>query len=127
MVGMGVASFSHVSGVHFQNADSWENYVGALRRDELPIARALPITDHQRLIREVILQLKLGRLDLGYFRAKFGKQVTEVFSEAIGSLSAEGLAEVRGDELRLSREGLLRVDSLLPRFFEPQFRNIRYT
>jgi len=71
--------------------------------------------------------LKLGRLDLGYFRAKFGKQITEVFSEAIGSLLAEGLTEVRGDELRLSREGLLRVDSLLPRFFEPQFRNIRYT
>jgi len=127
MVGMGVASFSHLSGVHFQNADSWESYVGALQQGELPIARALPITDHQRLIREMILQLKLGRLDMGYFRAMFGTEITEGFSEAIGSLSAEGLAEVRGDELRLSREGLLKVDSLLPRFFEPQFRNIRYT
>jgi oxygen-independent coproporphyrinogen-3 oxidase len=127
MVGMGVASFSHVSGVHFQNADLWESYVGALQRDELPIARALPITDRQRLIRELILQLKLGRLEMGYFRTKFGIRITEIFPEAIGLLAAEGLAEVRGDELRLSREGLLRVDSLLPRFFEPQFRNIRYT
>ena len=28
---------------------------------------------------------------------------------------------------RLTREGLLRVDSLLPRFFEPEHRGIRYT
>jgi len=27
----------------------------------------------------------------------------------------------------LSRDGLLRVDSLLPRFFKPEHTNIRYT
>ena len=32
-----------------------------------------------------------------------------------------------GDDIRLSRDGLLRVDSLLPRFFEPEHRGIRYT
>ena len=40
------------------------------------------------------------------------------------------LAYVSGrvdDELRLTRNGLLRVDSLLPRFFEPEFRSVRYT
>ncbi len=127
MIGMGVASFSHLSGVHFQNADSWEDYVGALQRGELPLARALPMTDRQRLIRELILQLKLGRIEMDYFRTKFGAEVSEVFSDAIASLASEGLAEVSADELRLSREGLLRVDSLLPRFFEPQFHNIRYS
>jgi oxygen-independent coproporphyrinogen-3 oxidase len=126
MIGMGVASFSFLGGVHFQNADSWDDYVGALQSSQLPLARALPITDRQRLIRELILQLKLGRVPLAYFRTKFGTQIADVFSEAVGSLAAEGLAEVRSDELRLTREGLLRVDSLLPRFFEPQFRNIRY-
>ena len=42
-------------------------------------------------------------------------------------LVAEGWASVDGDDIRLSREGLLRVDSLLPRFFEPEHRGIRYT
>jgi oxygen-independent coproporphyrinogen-3 oxidase len=34
---------------------------------------------------------------------------------------------VEGDDVRLTRDGLLRVDSLLPRFFEPEHRGIRYT
>ena len=36
-------------------------------------------------------------------------------------------SELDGDLLRLSRAGLLRVDALLPLFFEPEFRGIRYT
>ena len=39
----------------------------------------------------------------------------------------EGMAAVTGDEVRLTRKGLLRADTLLPRFFEPEHRGIRYT
>jgi oxygen-independent coproporphyrinogen-3 oxidase len=127
LVGTGVASFGHFQGVHYQNVDKWEDYIGALDRGELPIHRALPLTDHQRLIREMILQLKTGKLDAGYFRNKFGAQIVREFAEAWSSLVAEGYASVDGDTIRLTKEGLLRVDSLLPRFFEPEFRNIRYT
>ena len=50
MIGTGVASFSHFDGVHFQNTDEWEAYTTSLlERGELPLARALSITDHQRL------------------------------------------------------------------------------
>ena len=45
MFGTGVASFGHVHGVHFQNVDRWEDYVGRmLDRGELPLNRALPVT-----------------------------------------------------------------------------------
>jgi oxygen-independent coproporphyrinogen-3 oxidase len=37
------------------------------------------------------------------------------------------MTEAAGDGVRLTRAGLLRVDGLLPRFFEPEHRNIRYT
>jgi len=128
MIGTGVASFSHASGVHFQNIDSWEGYVGALLdRNELPIARALPITDHQRLIRELVLQLKLGRIDAGYFRGKFGVEIADAFGEAFQSLIDDGFAAIDGDDIRLTRPGLLQVDGLLPRFYEPRFQNVRYT
>jgi len=127
LVGTGVASFSHVGGVHYQNVDRWEDYVGAVERGELPLARALPITPHQRLIRELILQLKLGRVDLGYFRDKFGVSVSDEFAGAIQSITDDGFGGVSGDTLRLTRDGLLRVDGLLPRFFEPENRDVRYT
>ncbi len=127
MVGTGVASFSHVGGVHYQNVDGWDEYVSSLDRGELPIGRALPVTSHQRLIRELVLQLKTGRLDAGYFREKFDAEIATTFSDAFASLVSDGMAEVDRDYVRLTRRGLLCVDALVPRFFEPEFQNTRYT
>ena len=127
MIGAGVASFSYLNGVHFQNLDSWDDYVGAIDRGELPIARALPVTDRQRLIREMILQMKLGRIDAKYFRDKFATEITDVFATEFASLVDQGWATIDGDQVSLTRDGLLRVDALLPRFFEPEHRDIRYT
>src|SRR3954468_14225020 len=127
LVATGVASFGHFQGVHYQNLDSWETYIAALDRDELPVNRALPVTDHQRLIREMILLMKTGKLDAGYFRRKFEADIFNDFKEGFDSLVSEGVASISGDQLRLTREGLLKVDTLLPRFFEPEHRGIRYT
>lgn len=127
MLGVGVASFSHLAGMQFQNFDDWNEYLAALQDGKLPISRALPVTKHQSLIRELVLQLKLGCVDAGYFRSKFAVEITDVFSEPLDSLASDDMLTVQGDDIRLTRAGLLRVDSLLPAFFEPQFRNIRYT
>lgn len=127
MVGTGVASFSHFQGVHYQNVDTWEEYVARLQGGALPINRALKTTARQRLIREMILQLKLGHIDAGYFRDKFGEEIVREFREQWQELEREGLARVEGDQVSLTRQGLLRADSLLHRFFEPEYRNIRYT
>src|SRR5262249_25419611 len=98
-----------------------------LQQGQLPLNRALPLTPRQKLIREMILQLKTGQIDAGYFRAKFGIEILQEFADAFGSLVEEEFATIQSDEIGLTREGLLRVDSLLPRFFEPEFLNIRYT
>ncbi len=127
LVGTGVASFSHVGGVHFQNVDSWERYIERVGRGELPVARAFPATPHQLLIREMILQLKTGRIDPAYFRSKFGVDVLDEFGDAFKSINAEGYADTSGDVVRLNQKGLLRVDALLPRFFESEHRSVRYT
>jgi oxygen-independent coproporphyrinogen-3 oxidase len=42
MLGTGVASFSHLSGVHFQNKDRWDEYLAGVQGGALPISRALP-------------------------------------------------------------------------------------
>src|SRR6516162_8878358 len=79
MFGTGVASFGHVNGVHLQNVDQWEQYIGMLAEGRLPLGRALPVKSDELLIRELILQLKTGRLDLNYFRDKFGVDVLKRF------------------------------------------------
>jgi oxygen-independent coproporphyrinogen-3 oxidase len=127
MFGTGVASFGHVHGVHLQNVDRWEDYVGMLDRGELPLGRALPVQPRELLIREMILQLKTGRLEADYFRRKFGSDILKDFAEAFRSLAEQGELNLTDDGVELTRQGLLHVDRLLPVFFEPQHRNARYT
>src|SRR4051794_3375378 len=128
MAGLGVASFGHVNGVHLQNKDTWEAYSEAIQRGELPLGRAYRPTDDERMRREMILQLKLGRLRPAYFAEKYGVDILDLFAAPFASLRAEGyLADATPERLTLTRDGLLRVDSLLPRFFRPEHANIRYT
>jgi len=128
MAGLGVASFGHMNGVHVQNRDTWETYSETVLRGELPLGRAYRPTSEERMRRELILQLKKGRLDSAYFAAKYGVDLVQHFAPQWASLRAEGyLAEAGAREVRLTRDGLGRVDSLLPRFFLPEHTNIRYT
>ena len=128
MVGLGVASFGHINRVHMQNKDTWESYSDAVRRGEIPLSRAYRPTDEERMIRELVLQLKLGSVRPRYFFDKYGVDVLSRFRGEIASLEAEGyLAEANEQTLALTRSGLLRVDTLLPRFFRPEHVGIRYT
>jgi len=128
MAGLGVASFGHVNGVHIQNKDTWEAYSEAIDRGELPLARAYRPTDDERMRRELVLQLKLGRLRPAYFTEKYAVDILREFAAPFASLRDDGyLTRADADAVALSRDGLLRVDSLLPRFFRPEHTNIRYT
>ena len=128
LIGLGVASFGHVNGVHMQNLDTWEKYSAAIDRDDLPLGRAYRPTVEERLIREFVLQLKRGTLDPGYFAAKYGVDVLDRFADGLASLKSAGyLARADQERIALTRGGLLRVDVLLPRFFLPQHTGIRYT
>ncbi|RMG34144.1 MAG: coproporphyrinogen III oxidase family protein [Planctomycetota bacterium] len=127
LLAIGVSSFGHLQGVHYQNEDELQNYLQAVRSDRLPIRRALRPTRHQLLIREFVLQMKEGRIDADYFRRKFGVNVIDEFRQALENQRAAGFLEFDEDGVRLTRRGLLQVDSLLPEYFEPQHRAIRYT
>jgi oxygen-independent coproporphyrinogen-3 oxidase len=127
MFGTGVASFGHVGGVHVQNVDQWEDYVGHLNKGELPLGRALPVQPKELLIREMILQLKTGRLDRAYFQRKFDADILEAFADGFSELAGDGWLETNDSGVELTRKGLLQIDRLLPRFFEPRHRTSRYT
>jgi oxygen-independent coproporphyrinogen-3 oxidase len=128
LVGLGVASFGHVNGVHMQNLDTWEKYSAAIERDEIPLGRAYRPTVEERLIREFVLQLKRGAVAPGYFTAKYGVDVLDRFADGLASLRTSGyLSRADRETIALTRDGLLRVDVLLPRFFLPQHAGIRYT
>lgn len=126
LIGLGVASFSHIGGTHFQNQHDFEPYLGALREGRLPVYRALTPTNEERLIRELVLQFKLGRISRNYFQRKFGIDVLARFAAPLAELQSWGALLVDGDWLRLTRDGLLQVDRLVHEFFLPEHRTARY-
>lgn len=126
LLGLGVASFSHVGGTHFQNQHNFEPYCAEVAAGRLPIYRALTPTAEERLIRELVLQFKLGHVRESYFVQKFGVSLEERFAGPLGRWREWGYLSREGDELRLSREGLLQADRLVHEFFLPQHRDARY-
>ena len=83
-------------------------YLRRLDQGELPLHRALTPTGEERLIRELILQLKLGRVRTGYFRNKFQVDILERFAGPIGELAGEGYLTASPEELELSRRACCR-------------------
>jgi oxygen-independent coproporphyrinogen-3 oxidase len=127
LLATGIASFGHVSGVHYQNRPEWEGYCSALEQGQLPLNRAFFPTAYQRLVREMILQLKRGDLDPEYFQNKFGVDIRTTWQSVWAEYVAAGWVELSPARIQLTRQGLLRVDGLLPAFFEKAHRDVRYT
>jgi oxygen-independent coproporphyrinogen III oxidase len=127
LLATGIASFGHISGVHYQNHAEWEQYCSALEAGKLPLNRAMRITRPQALIREMILQLKKGYLDAAYFQNKFGADIINEWRPTWEEYVNEGYVILEDARVELTRPGLLRVDALLPAFFEPAYRDVRYT
>ena len=127
MVGLGVASFGYINGVHMQNLDAYEEYCSRIAGGTLPLGRALRPTADEQLIREFVLQLKLGLIRPANFAAKYGADVLARFHDPLETLQGEGMLTTSREAVTLTREGLLRVDSLLPRFFNPEHQGVRYS
>ena len=127
LIAAGVSSFGHFQGVHYQNLDQLEEYLTTVEAGSLPINRALRPTDHQKLIRELILQMKEGHVSAEPFRRKFGVNILDEFSKPLSAQQAKGYLSVSGNDITLTRKGLLQADTLLPEYFEEQHREVRYT
>ncbi len=125
LLGLGVASFSHVAGVHYQNLTEIDPYIEAIESGGSAVKRSLRTTAEERMIREFILQMKLGRVRVRPLMEKFGVDVLDRFAAPLAELREEGLLEIADGEIVLNRDGLLCVDNLLHEFFLPQHRTDR--
>ncbi len=125
LIGIGVASFGHINHAHYQNVKDIGPYVETVNEDRLPIHRALRINDEEALVREFVLQLKLGRVERKCFTEKFGVDVADRFGDVLGMYEREGFLTVDSDAIELDRDALLQVDRMLHEFFLPEHRGER--
>ena len=104
-----------------------EAYEAAVESGNIPASRAFALSAEDQVVREFILQLKLGRVPAAPFQAKFGVDILRFFEQPLLPLEDAGLLVRDAGEVRLTRSGLLRVDRLLPLFYAPPYRGRRYT
>ena len=126
LLALGVSSFGHINGTHYQNEHDFAPYLARLKAGELPLHRAYTPDIDERLIREFILQLKLGKVDTSYFANKFGVDPRERFKAQLDTLVQQGYFSINGTIITLTRDALLQIDRLLHGFFLTKHANARY-
>lgn len=127
LLGLGESAFGHLQGIHYQNQDQPTPYLSPIEADELPLKRALRPTEEEKFRREVILLLRLGTLERSYFRDKFGVELYESFGDILQSLADDRLATLDEEKFELTRLGLLNAEWLMPLFYLPEHRGVRYS
>ncbi|MEK7756534.1 MAG: coproporphyrinogen-III oxidase family protein, partial [Planctomycetota bacterium] len=127
LLGIGLSSFSYLAGVHYQNKIDYDAYVQSVRNGELPVLRAHRLRSNERLVREFVLQLKLGQVDSASFKKKFGADILERFKNPLRQYAERGWLVIDATGVRVTREGLLRIDRLLPAFYLSRHRGVRYS
>jgi len=127
LLGIGTSAFSHVNGLSQQNLPALGEYLEQVEGGGLPLFRAHESSSEECMIREFVLQLKLGRVDSGYFLDKFGVEIMTRFAGPIAHLVQGGWLSEVDDGLNVTREGLLRIDRVLQLFYLPEHQGIRYS
>jgi oxygen-independent coproporphyrinogen-3 oxidase len=115
-----------LGGIHYQNITHFEEYCSTVESEGNLLRRALLTTEEERFIREFILQWKLGSVKPSYFLEKFGVDIESRYQAEFAGWLDQGIVEKQSDAWVLSRDALLRVDSLLHQFFLPQHRDAKY-
>ena len=61
MIALGVASFGHLGGIHYQNLTHFDQYCDAMESSSPVIRRALLTTEEERFIREIYSAMEIGK------------------------------------------------------------------
>ena len=91
-------------------------YIRDIKQGKLPLAGDERLTGKQELIEAIYLGLRQGDgISLDLFKNRFGKDFHRVFGNTLNRLSDEGLVHLTSEYCRLTREGMLFLDSVAAR------------
>jgi oxygen-independent coproporphyrinogen-3 oxidase len=114
-VGPGAARF--VGNVRSSNHRSTFTYIRRMLAGESPVAESETLSPEEQAREKLVLGLrKLEGVSQATFEQETGYSAHQLAGEAIARFVAGGLLQVVGDQLELTREGLMLSDSLWPDF-----------
>lgn len=127
LLAIGASAFGYLQGTHYQNTASLSRWVEEVEAGEVPVWRAYRLDAAEQLVRELVLQLKLGGVERRELLETFGVDVVERFRSPLERLAAAGWLAWDDERVALTREGLVRVDHLIPAFYPAEHRGVPYS
>jgi len=116
-LGVGPSAAGYVDAVRYRNVPDVAAYVHAVSAGRSPRVEEERRSLDQQARETAMLSLRLtDGLDRRTFAARFGRDATELFADAVRRHVSLGLLEVSDGAIRLTRRGLLLADSVISDF-----------
>ncbi|MCY1014856.1 coproporphyrinogen-III oxidase family protein [Pyxidicoccus sp. MSG2] len=103
----GVSAFGALGNISVQNTSDLQKYSDMVEAGELPVARGYQLSAKDLMARDVVLGLKLLRLDRKEFQRRHGFDLVKLVQPTVDALVGGDFLTVTDAELALTRKGLL--------------------
>ena len=115
--GVGLGAHSFIKGKRFHNTAILDDYINLISEDKNPVKETEEITKDKAMSEAIFLGLrKTTGINLKTFYQTQGRDILTVYHKEIKELQEAGLIELMGDNIRLSRKGLLLSNEVFIKF-----------
>jgi oxygen-independent coproporphyrinogen-3 oxidase len=108
--GFGVSAFGSLGDSLIQNSSDMEKYAEIVESGQLPLTRGYRYNTLDRMVREVLMGMKLLRLDLKGFKERHGLRLQSLCASTVQELKSEGFITVSDEAIELTDKGILYGD-----------------
>ena len=114
--GIGAGASGYVNGVRYKNHGPIRHYLKAVEEGNARITEEY-LTLQEKMEEEMFLGLrKKSGVSMTRFEEKFGQSFQELYGDIIKDLIQQGLMQVDGDHVRMTKRGLFLGDTVAERF-----------
>ena len=114
--GIGAGASGYVDGVRYKNHGPIRHYLSAVEAGDARITEE-HLSQKEQMEEEMFLGLrKKSGVSMARFEEKFGRSFEGLYGEIIRDLVQQGLMQIDGDRVRMTKRGLFLGDTVAERF-----------
>ena len=114
--GIGAGASGYVDGVRYKNHGPIRHYLKAVEEGSARINEE-HLSQREQMEEEMFLGLrKKSGVSMARFEEKFGPSFQELYGDTVKDLIQQGLMQVEGDRVRMTKRGLFLGDTVAERF-----------
>ncbi|MDU2905419.1 MAG: radical SAM family heme chaperone HemW [Streptococcus mitis] len=114
--GIGAGASGYVNGIRYKNHGPIRHYLSAVEEGNARITEE-HLNKKEQMEEEMFLGLrKKSGVSMARFEEKFGRSFDELYGEIVRDLVQQGLMQIEGDRVRMTKRGLFLGDTVAERF-----------